>query len=69
MRLYGVAIADKEHAWAVGDEGTIIASVDGGKSWKAQYPPVGGSAIGAQVRARRHGRPPCGAAPVLPEPL
>lgn len=34
--LRGVCVADKKHAWAVGDKGTILATADGGKTWASQ---------------------------------
>jgi photosystem II stability/assembly factor-like uncharacterized protein len=34
--LEAVACADVDHAWAVGDEGTILATTDGGAGWNAQ---------------------------------
>ncbi len=34
--LYGAASADVDHAWAVGESGTILATTDGGLTWRAQ---------------------------------
>jgi photosystem II stability/assembly factor-like uncharacterized protein len=34
--LHGVACTDSTHAWAVGDGGSILATVDGGDTWVAQ---------------------------------
>ncbi len=34
--LTAVAFANASHGWAVGDDGTILATTDGGTTWKAQ---------------------------------
>ena len=34
--LQDVYFVDKNHGWAVGDSGTIIATMDGGNTWKIQ---------------------------------
>ena len=34
--LNGVAFPDATHGWAVGDQGTILATSDGGATWSAQ---------------------------------
>ncbi len=34
--LTGVSFADDKHGWAVGHWGVILASVDGGETWKVQ---------------------------------
>ncbi|MDD5364245.1 MAG: P-loop NTPase fold protein [Gallionellaceae bacterium] len=44
--LYGIAFADAQRGWAVGDAGTILNSDDGGQTWRAQ---TGGE----QARAAR----------------
>jgi photosystem II stability/assembly factor-like uncharacterized protein len=36
LPLNGLFFADAEHGWAVGDFGTILATIDGGKTWKVQ---------------------------------
>lgn len=33
LPLHGVFFFDEKHGWAVGDAGTILQSLDGGKSW------------------------------------
>jgi photosystem II stability/assembly factor-like uncharacterized protein len=35
LPLHAVSFADHEHGWAVGELGTILATQDGGKTWKA----------------------------------
>ncbi|MHB8669503.1 MAG: cell wall-binding repeat-containing protein [Acidimicrobiales bacterium] len=34
--LYGVSFADASHGWAVGGNGTILATTNGGATWAAQ---------------------------------
>lgn len=36
LPLNGLFFVDQEHGWAVGEFGTILATVDGGKTWKVQ---------------------------------
>ncbi|MBK9336179.1 MAG: hypothetical protein IPM98_06185 [Lewinellaceae bacterium] len=43
--LNGVSAVDADHAWAVGDGGTIIHTADGGASWVVQCPPVAANTI------------------------
>lgn len=35
--LTAITFADAEHGWAVGQNATILATVDGGASWKLQF--------------------------------
>jgi photosystem II stability/assembly factor-like uncharacterized protein len=36
LPLHGAFFADEQHGWAVGELGTVIATADGGKSWRVQ---------------------------------
>ena len=45
--LYSVVFADAEHAWIVGEFGTIFASDDGGATWRQQSSTVESSLFGA----------------------
>jgi photosystem II stability/assembly factor-like uncharacterized protein len=38
--LYGATFVDVEHAWIVGEFGTILVSADGGLTWRPQPSPV-----------------------------
>jgi len=38
--LYSVSFIDPDHAWVVGEFGTILVSTDGGASWRPQQSPV-----------------------------
>ncbi|MFZ3326179.1 MAG: YCF48-related protein, partial [Methylocella sp.] len=44
--LIGVHFADAQAGWAVGEEGTILATRDGGASWKAQQSGTGNRLYG-----------------------
>ncbi|MBD9356871.1 YCF48-related protein [Methylomonas albis] len=35
-RLNSISFIDRNHGWAVGNNGTILSSADGGKTWQAQ---------------------------------
>ncbi len=37
--LTAVSFADARHGWAVGHDNTVLATADGGESWRLQYPP------------------------------
>jgi photosystem II stability/assembly factor-like uncharacterized protein len=36
LRLSAVSFADARHGWAVGARGAVVATTDGGRSWRAQ---------------------------------
>ncbi len=38
--LHAVFFVDRDHGWAVGSRGTLLATTDGGKNWKAQVRPT-----------------------------
>ncbi len=48
VNLYGVAYADRDHVWVVGEFGTIMASSDGGTTWRQQRPPVESTLFGVR---------------------
>ncbi len=37
MPLHGLVFLDEQHGWAVGELGTILATMDGGKTWRIQH--------------------------------
>jgi photosystem II stability/assembly factor-like uncharacterized protein len=41
--LEAVAFGDATHGWAVGQQGTILATTDGGGAWNRQFPGAGAS--------------------------
>jgi len=56
LPLNGLFFADKDHGWAVGEFGTILATIDGGKTWKVQQR-AGARAAVLLVHARPSGLP------------
>jgi photosystem II stability/assembly factor-like uncharacterized protein len=44
LPLHGVFFLDEKHGWAVGELGSILATADGGKTWKVQQ--RGGQRVG-----------------------
>jgi photosystem II stability/assembly factor-like uncharacterized protein len=53
--LYSAAFADAEHAWVVGEFGTILASTDGGTSWHPQLDPVETTLFGVSFADQQRG--------------
>ncbi len=39
-QLLDISMADELHGWAVGEQGAILYTADGGRSWKKTYSPV-----------------------------
>jgi photosystem II stability/assembly factor-like uncharacterized protein len=56
MPLHGLFFRDEKNGWAVGELGTIIGTVDGGKSWQVQRR-GGQHAAVLSVHARPDGNP------------
>ncbi|MEZ5126804.1 MAG: YCF48-related protein [Thermoleophilia bacterium] len=50
-----VVFVDGLHGWAVGDGGTVRATVDGGATWKAQRPGITADLKGVAFSDARHG--------------
>jgi photosystem II stability/assembly factor-like uncharacterized protein len=46
VNLYALSFADPDHGWVVGEFGTILATADGGRSWRQQRTPVESSLFG-----------------------
>lgn len=46
VNLYGISYGDESHAWIVGEFGTILASEDGGLTWKQQKAPIESTLFG-----------------------
>ncbi|HVO27701.1 MAG TPA: YCF48-related protein [Candidatus Margulisiibacteriota bacterium] len=53
--LYGVSFADPDHVWVVGEFGTILASADGGASWRPQQSPVETTLFGVSFADQQRG--------------
>ena len=44
--LYATSFPDPQHGWAVGEFGTILATADGGRTWRQQRGPVDSTLFG-----------------------
>jgi photosystem II stability/assembly factor-like uncharacterized protein len=55
VNLYALSYADADAAWLVGEFGTILASGDGGRSWRQQRAPVESTLFGVHFADRRRG--------------
>jgi photosystem II stability/assembly factor-like uncharacterized protein len=55
VNLYGVSFGDPDHAWQVGEFGVVLASDDGGLTWRQQATPVESTLFGVRFRDARHG--------------
>jgi photosystem II stability/assembly factor-like uncharacterized protein len=54
VNLYALSFGDPDHAWLVGEFGTVLASADGGRTWKQQHSPVESTLFGVHfVDAQR----------------
>ena len=54
INLYGVSYADPDHLWVVGEFGTIMASDDGGRTFRQQHSPIESTLSGVHfIDARR----------------
>jgi photosystem II stability/assembly factor-like uncharacterized protein len=53
--LYAVAYGDADHAWVVGEFGTIMASEDGGRTFRQQHGPVETTLFGVYFADTQHG--------------
>ena len=55
VNLYGIAFADADHAWIVGEFGIVMASEDGGRTWHQQHTPVESTLFGVRFTDTTHG--------------
>jgi photosystem II stability/assembly factor-like uncharacterized protein len=53
--LYAVSLADDTHGWTVGEFGTIMATEDGGRTWRQQTSPVETTLFGVHFANGREG--------------
>lgn len=53
--LYSVSFVDPDHAWVVGEFGTILVSADGGASWRPQQSPVETTLFGVSFADQQRG--------------
>jgi photosystem II stability/assembly factor-like uncharacterized protein len=55
INLYAVSYADRDHVWVVGEFGTIMASDDGGRTFRQQHGPVETTLFGVYFADPRRG--------------
>jgi photosystem II stability/assembly factor-like uncharacterized protein len=55
VNLYALAFGDADHAWIVGEFGTIVASDDGGLTWHQQHTPIESTLFGVRFTDAKHG--------------
>ena len=55
VNLYGISYGDRDHVWAVGEFGTIMASTDGGLTWTQQHSPFESTLFGVHFTDAQHG--------------
>lgn len=55
VNLYGISFGDRDHVWVVGEFGIIMASDDGGTTWRQQTPPVESTLFGVRFTDAKHG--------------
>jgi photosystem II stability/assembly factor-like uncharacterized protein len=53
--LYGLNYLDADHAWVCGEFGTILATDDGGKTWRQQQSGVESTLFGISFTTPQHG--------------
>ncbi len=54
VNLYAIAYGDADHAWVVGEFGTIMASDDGGRTFRQQHAPVESTLFGVSCTDAGH---------------
>jgi photosystem II stability/assembly factor-like uncharacterized protein len=55
INIYGISYGDRDHVWAVGEFGTIMASSDGGLTWTQQHAPFESTLFGVHFTDASHG--------------
>jgi len=55
VNIYGLSYGDRDHVWAVGEFGTIMASGDGGLTWTQQHAPFESTLFGVHFTDASHG--------------
>ncbi len=53
--LYAVSFPDAQHGWTVGEFGTILATADGGRTWRQQRGPVDSTLFGTHFETAERG--------------
>jgi photosystem II stability/assembly factor-like uncharacterized protein len=55
VNLYGLSFGDPDHVWQVGEFGVVLASQDGGHTWRQQTTPVESTLFGVRFSDAQHG--------------
>jgi photosystem II stability/assembly factor-like uncharacterized protein len=55
VNLYGISFGDPDHVWQVGEFGVVLASQDGGHTWRQQTTPVESTLFGVRFSDAQHG--------------
>jgi photosystem II stability/assembly factor-like uncharacterized protein len=55
INLYAMSYGDPDHLWVVGEFGTIMASADGGRTFRQQHAPVESTLSGVHFTDPQHG--------------
>ena len=55
VNLYAISYADPDHVWVVGEFGTIMASADGGRTFRQQHGPMETTLFGVHFADARRG--------------
>jgi photosystem II stability/assembly factor-like uncharacterized protein len=55
VNLYAMSYGDQDHLWVVGEFGTIMASDDGGRTFRQQHAPVETTLSGVHFLDAQHG--------------
>jgi photosystem II stability/assembly factor-like uncharacterized protein len=55
VNIYAISFGDPDHVWQVGEFGTVLASQDGGRTWRQQTTPVESTLFGVRFSDAQHG--------------
>lgn len=55
VNLYGLSYGDADHAWVAGEFGVVVATTDGGRTWRQQMTPVESTLFGIRFSDPQHG--------------
>ena len=55
INLYAMSFGDRDHLWVVGEFGTIMASDDGGRTFRQQHAPIESTLSGVYFADAQHG--------------
>lgn len=55
VNLYAISYGDENHVWLAGEFGIVMASDDGGRTWRQQQTPIESTLFGIRFTDARHG--------------